>query len=89
MALSMTVDRVDYPAGGIEVSFNNGNFVKSFANLAELQTYVQDDMTEENLARIALAHWLTKSADASDDSIFEGKTFDYDPAQNLAIIQRS
>jgi hypothetical protein len=90
VAITLTLDRVDYPpGGGISVQFNGGNLNKEFANLADLQGQIGDAMDVERLALIMLAHWLTKSLDASDDSLIEGATFEYDPAQNLAIIQKS
>lgn len=88
--VSLTVDRVDRtPTGGFTVLCNGGNFVKEFATLAELQQYADAANLPdvEMLARTAMAHWLTQSADAADDSKIEGKQFTFDPAQNLAILQ--
>src|SRR5690242_14117707 len=84
MPLSLTIDRVDRtPTGGFAIQCNGGNFNKEFASVAELLDFTTDIMDEDRLARIAFAHWLTKSADASDDSLIEGVTFEFDPAQNL------
>jgi hypothetical protein len=90
MPLSLTVARVDRtPTGGFNLVAPDGSG-KEFADLAALQAFAADNaITPDNLWAIAIAHWLTKSPDASDDSKIEGKSFDYDPAQNLAVVQVS
>ena len=87
--VTLTIARVDRtPTGGFEIYDPSGNG-RSFADLAELQSFAGQDMDPSVMWQIALSHWLGKSANASDDSLIEGKAFVFDTAQNLAILQVS
>jgi hypothetical protein len=86
MAQSLTLTRIDYPAGGgVRFMYSNGSS-RDFVDAAEARQFADDLDTTLVLEKAAVGKALDLSPDLSDDSEIEGKTFTYDPRQNLAIL---
>lgn len=87
MSLVKTITRVDRSTAGAIIMQDSSGSTREFATLTEMQDFAADAMDDTALFRIAVAYWLQRSADASNDNVIEGKVFTFDVAQNAAILE--